>query len=536
MHKECKQCLFPPLSRLTMGGNYLICSLALFFSLTSVSAIQKLNSIKDLKKIDVGHSVPQHSLVLLHWFANNIEIDNNDAIPLTFEPNRGDYGTHHYGNYEGLLDAPPQGRVKYRYYTLGNLNPNNNQDNAMVLPSYVTQGLRNLMEYEERNRDRIVFRVREENTIGIAGWQPWQTIDQVYITQHYEALQGQGTRYDRAHTYRITTNLLREIREFSMGEDQRNSLEELRDQFGRNIDDFHMRYLEDTWGEFACLGLLLFIVIRHRHSSDKPVNKSSPDPVAYNLPVKIQKNKPNHSVVKIPENRPNHSVVNIPENWQNHLEETGQRGRMKLEVKVASRGKASMYWKNLPEDLLNRDVMVVLFKNNNDQETSRIYKSVGDRASGRFDTSVPLNPGLQVRLHKTKRWCFFWTIVGEEICRGREFHNPKEIPVPIRDYGAGLQLFVEDGKACARLYVRKTFTDWTLLFRDSWVGFYSSTTKATHEYESWKWQWVIKFSKNADLEGRSYDVYEYRSSMAIAPGVQARFILNDVEDACTPAW
>uniref|UniRef100_A0A8C5CWE4 Uncharacterized protein n=1 Tax=Gadus morhua TaxID=8049 RepID=A0A8C5CWE4_GADMO len=150
-------------------------------------------------KIPFGQSVPKHSLVLLHWFANTIGFDNNDLIELTFEPSNGDYGTHHYGNYEGVLDRLPAGQ---QYYTLGNINPMIN-NNGISLPSYVTGDLNHLLGSEELNRARIIFSLLDQDTI-----------DQVFITQHYEANQGQGTVYDPVHTYWISINLLRELREF----------------------------------------------------------------------------------------------------------------------------------------------------------------------------------------------------------------------------------------------------------------------------------------------------------------------------------
>ncbi|XP_049924224.1 uncharacterized protein LOC126404885 [Epinephelus moara] len=230
------------------------CCVALFFALTSVSAVRILQSINDLKKIDFGRAVPKHSVVLLYWFANTIEIDNNNIIWLTFDPNSGDYGAHHYGNYEGLLDPLPRGHIGYQYYTVGNLN----QETSMELPSYVVDPP---PEYVGTNRDRIIIRVREQNT----GRQGLQRIDQVYITQHYDTSEYQGTPYDPAHTYRITTNLLRQIREFSVGQNQQQ-LSRLRNRYGSNADDFLLRHIRNIWDELACLGLLLFIVIQEKHS------------------------------------------------------------------------------------------------------------------------------------------------------------------------------------------------------------------------------------------------------------------------------
>ncbi|XP_038555161.1 uncharacterized protein LOC119888590 [Micropterus salmoides] len=247
-----------------MSGRVTGCCVALFLVLTSVSAVQKLRSINALKKINFGQPVPKHSLMLLHWFANVVDIDNNNVIWLTFDPNSGDYGSHHYGNYEELLDPLPQGNV--RYYTVGNLN----QNTPMQLPSYVVRPPR---DYLGRNRDRIIIRVREQNT-GL------QRIEQVYITQHYETSENQGTPYDPAHTYQITTNLLRQIREFSVGENQQ-TLTHLRNQFGSNADEFQLRNIIIKWGDLACLGLLLFIVIQEKYPSNqhnnRPENNDRPE-------------------------------------------------------------------------------------------------------------------------------------------------------------------------------------------------------------------------------------------------------------------
>uniref|UniRef100_A0A3Q3J428 Uncharacterized protein n=1 Tax=Monopterus albus TaxID=43700 RepID=A0A3Q3J428_MONAL len=152
---------------------------------------KKLNSINDLRNIDFDWSVPKHSLLLLHWFANVIYIDSQNNIWLTFDPNTN-YGSHHYGNFDGLLE--PSG---YQYFTVGNLN----EDSSVELPDYVAQPKR---EYKGRNSDRIIFRVGQQIT-------GRRRIDRVYLTQHKGAPE---SPYDPDHTYEVTTNLLREIREF----------------------------------------------------------------------------------------------------------------------------------------------------------------------------------------------------------------------------------------------------------------------------------------------------------------------------------
>uniref|UniRef100_UPI0037E835C7 uncharacterized protein n=1 Tax=Semicossyphus pulcher TaxID=241346 RepID=UPI0037E835C7 len=222
---------------------------ALLLTLTSVSAVQRLNSIDGLKKIGFGQSVPTHSLVLLFWFANKVYMGYNNVIRLTFNPNNGDYGSHYYHNSEYLLDEPPQGQ---EYYTVGNLY----QETSVPLPDYV---INPPTLFEEGNRDRIIIRVRGRR------------IHQVYITQHFDH---QGTPYDPDHTYQITPNLLRQIRQFSLrGHFQ--MLGELRNRYASNAD---LSEIGNQWGHLVFLGLFLYIVTTpcyYNEESRRPVNRQS---------------------------------------------------------------------------------------------------------------------------------------------------------------------------------------------------------------------------------------------------------------------
>ncbi|KAK9980076.1 hypothetical protein ABG768_013473 [Culter alburnus] len=94
-------------------------------------------------------------------------------------------------------------------------------------------------------------------------------------------------------------------------------------------------------------------------------------------------------------------------------------------------------------------------------------------------------------------------------------------------YDAGLQLFTKDGKACARLYIKKTFTDWKDTFYYSWVGFYTSSQEA-HKYYS-TYQYAVNFEKMGDGT-ENFDVYQFKSELAIAPGVQVRFLMDKSYD------
>lgn len=232
----------------------IICCLLAALPLSCESANQELNSIDDLKEIDFGQSVPTHSLLLLHWFANVVHIDHYNTITVTFDPNTS-FGSHHYGNFEDMLEWPRWG---YRYYTVGNLYAETSNE----LPGYVRNPP--VSDYRGRNIDRIIFRAERQNS-GV------YRINRVYLTQH---IGPSSNIYDPEHTYPISTNLLRQIRQFSNGNPR--ALWGLSNQFHSDINDSQMRALRQRWGEnLACLGLLLFIVMQQNNMYTYRLQSSS---------------------------------------------------------------------------------------------------------------------------------------------------------------------------------------------------------------------------------------------------------------------
>ncbi|XP_070989538.1 uncharacterized protein [Oncorhynchus clarkii lewisi] len=357
-----------------------------------------------------------------------------------------------------------------------------------ALPDYVTHSFYNLRE-PENNRDRVILRVREDGSNQFIA-------DEVYVTQHYPPNENRGSAYDPDNTYRVNVSLLRQIQ--SLPTIDQNDIPRI---YNVEINHNSLQELENIWGHTPGMALLLAIVLSFtfRAQSCRVTSQSTL--------------KHEHNAL------------------------------IKLEVKTTDRGKARIIWSGIPKRLLNQGVMVMLYKSNNSDSKSELDRSsVGGKASGSYNTSVPLNPGLQVRLHKeVKSWwnyLGFGSTIGEEIWRGSEFHDAnREIPVDINGHDASLQLFVKDGKACARLYVKKSFTAWKKTFNNSWVGFYSS--EGTLDYNTW--QWAVKFSEEshsdwADIPG--YDVYVYESSMTMSPGVQVRFMMEKSggEKARTPPW
>ncbi|KAK7930324.1 hypothetical protein WMY93_006719 [Mugilogobius chulae] len=147
------------------------------------SAHQKFSSIYDLLRLEFGRSVPRHSLLLLHWFAKSIR----ENYTLTFDPNGG-FGSHHYGNFGGLLEPPPQ---DHRYFTVGNLHNDE-------FPEYVRNPT--IRGFYATNRDRIVFSAQRLRT-------GEYRIHRVFLTQHQND-QSDQSDYDPTHTYEISTDLL----------------------------------------------------------------------------------------------------------------------------------------------------------------------------------------------------------------------------------------------------------------------------------------------------------------------------------------
>lgn len=211
---------------------------ALLLTLTSVSAVRgTLNSINDLMSVDFGQSVPVHSLVLLHWFANTVDIDRNGVIRLPFDPNH-DYGSHYYGNRGDLFELSSRST----YYSIGNIN----ESTSVPLPPHVRA------QSGHGNRVRVVIRVGEAYGV--------RQVERVYITQHCYPFNYQRSDYDPDQTYEVTTNLLREIREFSMDSHDMRSLRYLRDRFGGSANDLQLERIRNMWGHLASLGLLFHIV------------------------------------------------------------------------------------------------------------------------------------------------------------------------------------------------------------------------------------------------------------------------------------
>uniref|UniRef100_A0A3B1IY01 Uncharacterized protein n=1 Tax=Astyanax mexicanus TaxID=7994 RepID=A0A3B1IY01_ASTMX len=433
----------------------LLCCFTLCLVLSSVTSINNLNNIRDLKNTQFGRQYPRHGLLLLHWFANNIEIDNNNNIQcVNFNPAQGDYGFHFYGNYElnqnrGALPRCPDDSA---YYAFGNLGSQSSEN----LPHYVTQDYDNEERNPLRNIDRLVIRVPRNNP---------QRVEQVYVTQHYRD-RTQGSGYDPENTYRVSTSLLQQMQNLI---NEHNNEQQLGNLY-RSESGLSPLLTETGYDRN-------YRITQFRGSLFCSKSKSKT-------------------------NRFPRSVVPQPQC------ETPRD--IKLEVKSTSKGYARISWSEIPESLVE-DNKIGLYKD--DQLQTDYY--LNGKTFGTEDTSTYLNSGLQVKLLTTK---------NEVIWTGPEFNDANGVlPTDLTGYDASLQLYTIDGYACARLFIKKSFTNWEKY--------------ANEQYE--KYQYVVNFKKitNQDLS-EEYDIHEYESGMAIGPGVQARFLLDKgfTEGARTKAW
>ncbi|XP_072300200.1 uncharacterized protein [Eucyclogobius newberryi] len=330
------------------------------------SVFPKLNSTRDLKTVCAKSPLSEESIVLLHLIANNVQINNNNNMK-TFLDLGGDFGSHQYHNRGSRFPTCPPG---YSYYSLGNaVNYNRNQCSAFKrLPNYV-------LNRNKENRARIVV-CATNNNWGYGGW----SVYAVYLTEHYKNQFIHGSDYDPTHTFVIAPRLLLELTEFSFNANA-GALKRLRDRYDQNMDNGRLNAIIVQWGALqAPLGLLVTLLLD------------------------LYKRRTSRSSGSAPTSQ-----------WQS----CGLRG-IYLEVSTGRGGKAMIIWSGVPQD---DGVALVLFDKHSRQTGPAAYPLA---SKGFSTTSVPLDEGLQLRLHRRLHW---WSLrpTGEEICRGTEVQRRSQL-------------------------------------------------------------------------------------------------------------
>ncbi|XP_060720644.1 uncharacterized protein LOC132841990 [Tachysurus vachellii] len=482
-----------------MERHLLLCGFLFYSILTSAVAIQTLRNIKDLKNTTTSmKEFPRHGLMLLHWFANTVDIDSGEEMQLTFDPGQGSYGLHCYENTD---KRAPFDSSESLYYSLGNLD----RGSARMLPFYVMQDFHHAGESPQKNIDRVLVQVQKSNQ---------RKVEKVYMTEY----QGRGRSYDPDETYEISVQLLIQIR--ALGMDIACEANDPRLDF--SLCEFlnHQQKAAKVLMLYPQVpGLEWFLTLAGYNIDSRTDIFLQASFCAMN-----QTANPNDNC-----SPPSNGISDVMHN------------KVELEVKSTSGGYAKITWSGIPENVARMKLKIGIYKGRTNTEPLREYPLNG-RTYGSIDTTVPLNPGLHVQLLQSEKipyYFFFGTTYYTMIWKGPELDEANRIPpVNIRGYQSSLQLYTKDGYACARLYIKKSFTSWKNAFNNAWVGIYTKKTDDNAKYK--EYEWCKNFEKSSEVECTlDYEIYQYESSVHIGPGVQARFMLTShygSEKASTVAW
>ncbi|XP_073727529.1 uncharacterized protein [Misgurnus anguillicaudatus] len=482
-------------------------TLLLYLSLASVSAVDKLKNIDDLKNVGYGKPFPRHGLQMLFWFAQQVDRADQNGIYTKFnlDPKKGNFGFHEFKNYETIL---PNISIRgVQYYSVGNLN-SERYPKVKQLPCYVRKYYNK--EKPLNNMDRLMISVNPNSP---------KKVYNVYITAHNKS----GMNFDHNATYEIDSTLINNIRRINQPYDGKQECERCYNFLKRTgytgdvpftVNSFcHQQLYSLTAGfqiEFSesifCHDLKFDLFTTRINGFDAGLELYTED---------------GYACARL-------YIKKTFTNWQNDFYYSWvgfYNGPEEANDKYSTHQYAVKFQKGEEDNTKDYD----------------IYE---------YQSSLAIAPGVQIRflldknynyvLAKTTPWA------GPETSSDIDSLGPGNtdissygnavIPVEIKGFDAGLRLYGEDGRASARLYIKKTFTDWQDYFSASWVGFYTGKEIANGEY--YTYQYAVHFEKEeGHLTG--YDVFKYQSSLVIAPGVQIRFLLNknsNTELARTLPW
>ncbi|XP_051552713.1 uncharacterized protein LOC127440271 [Myxocyprinus asiaticus] len=452
------------------------CVLLLCLFVGSVSSVQRLNNIDDLRNTHYSKREPNHGLKLLFWFAQHvIDIDENYISQMDIEPSRGDYGFHWFENRERIL--PTLSSEIKGYYSVGNLR----YPRATELPAYVRKDHYISPHSPDSNLDRLIVCVNRRDPT---------RLHSVFIT----SLIYQLDELDPHLTFEINPALIHQI-QCPCNCTSHHYNDYLFSTLTSNRKDINdvQKTLQTAKIIFKEPGLAAFLT-----STEYDIKYSYRSfAVRYHC-----------------------LATSSAKELREPLTQCHITAEIKLEIKTSATGLAKLTWEHIPANVMKEYVFIyVAVCKNTDFSNAHKYhecpKFGVKSSSGSVDTSVYLNFGLQPQLLLYK--------LVPLVTNGN-----RGMPTKIKPYRASLQLYTENGKACAQLYIKKTFSDWKNVFSYSWVGFYKNSQEANDQY--YTSIYVVKMEKVEKYSTGEYYVYKYQSSLDIAPGVQIRFLLEKKYD------
>ncbi|XP_056600662.1 uncharacterized protein LOC130418491 [Triplophysa dalaica] len=470
-----------------------LCVLFLSCLLASAWTVERLKNTVDLRNVNYPRPSLCHGLQLLLWFAQLVhEIDQDGILTLDSKcnPKRGDFGFSYFGNEDEIL--PILSEEGKEYYSVGNLNTKE-YPQANELLNYI-KGVKNTCSWQ-KDTYRLVVSMHPN--------QP-RKVYNAYITAHNFGKDG----FPPSTTYEIDPVLIQQIKNSKLCNVANNFC---------NYFSFDPR--------------------------KKSPQKTKPT-ICYGQEFDVE----------------NRRIPTIIKGFEAEMQLYSKNGTACARLYIK---KTYCKWlddfnsswvgfynnSESPNENYKTYSYAVYFKKiiGHDKKCYDVYE---------YQSNLPIAPGVQIRFFPNNPYTGAlaqttpWKAAEEWMkslsdCKNINPDRPNDLsyltdrrniygldanrvtPIKIKGFKARMQLYAKDGKACARIYIDKTFSNWQDVFTQSWVGFYNSSQNPSETYNAD----VKRFEKRVGHSIKCYDIYEFQSNLPIAHGVQIRFFLNNARES-----